>query len=182
MKDDTLPPVVKIDDPILAAVFGLTLATKRTTAEHVVETTDIDKLVIEPYANPFRVCPLKEDFSHFMNLFKENQTACYILNTGFYKDKKVTPEVTLTSIEKIVEGEVNFKRFGEITEMSYLPVTGFEVDFQDASYVAHLRERMQGRLDFILAQETENDGYNKLPKEVAKAMGNVISTLNELPN
>jgi phosphoenolpyruvate carboxykinase (ATP) len=116
-----------------------------------------------------------------MNLFKENQTACYILNTGFYKDKKVTPEVTLTSIEKIVEGEANFKRFGEITEMSYLPVTGFEVDFQDASYVAHLRERMQGRLDFILAQETENDGYNKLPKEVAKAMGNVISTLNELP-
>jgi phosphoenolpyruvate carboxykinase (ATP) len=181
MKDDTLPPVVKIDDPILAAVFGLTLATKRTTAEHVVETTDIDKLVIEPYANPFRVYPLKEDFAHFMNLFKENQTACYILNTGFYKDKKVTPEVTLTSIEKIVEGEANFKRFGEITEMSYLPVTGFEVDFQDASYVAHLRERMQGRLDFILAQETENDGYNKLPKEVAKAMGNVISTLNELP-
>lgn len=181
MKDDTLPPVVKIDDPILAAVFGLTLATKRTTAEHVVETTDIDKLVIEPYANPFRVYPLKEDFAHFMNLFKENQTVCYILNTGFYKDKKVTPEVTLTSIEKIVEGEANFKRFGEITEMSYLPVTGFEVDFQDASYVAHLRERMQGRLDFILAQETENDGYNKLPKEVAKAMGNVISTLNELP-
>lgn len=182
MKDDTLPPVVKIDDPILAAVFGLTLATKRTTAEHIVETTDIDKLVIEPYANPFRVYPLGEDFAHFMHLFKENQTACYILNTGFYKGKKVTPEVTLTSIEKIVEGEAEFKNFGGITEMSFLPVTGFKVDFQDVSYVAHLRERMQGRLDFILAQETENDGYNKLPKEVATAMEKVISTLSELPS
>ena len=182
MKDDTLPPVVKIDDPILAAVFGLTLATKRTTAEHIVETTDIDKLVIEPYANPFRVYPLGEDFAHFMHLFKENQTACYILNTGFYKGKKVTPEVTLTSIEKIVEGEAEFKNFGGITEMSFLPVTGFKVDFQDASYVAHLRERMQGRLDFILAQETENDVYNKLPKEVAKAMEKVISTLSEFPS
>ncbi len=33
--------------------------------------------------------------------------------------------------------------------MSFLPVTGFKVDFQDASYVAHLRERMQGRLDSL---------------------------------
>ena len=66
--------------------------------------------------------------------------------------------------------------------MSFLPVTGFEVDFQDASYVAYLRERMQGRLDFILAQETENDGYNKLPKEVAKAMEKVLSKLSELPS
>lgn len=36
MKDNTLPPVIKINNPTLAAVFGLTLATKRSTAENLV--------------------------------------------------------------------------------------------------------------------------------------------------
>ena len=34
MKDDTLPPLVKITDPLLASVFGCTLATKRSNAEN----------------------------------------------------------------------------------------------------------------------------------------------------
>ncbi|WP_430609252.1 phosphoenolpyruvate carboxykinase (ATP) [Enterococcus sp. DIV0876] len=180
MKDDSLPPVVKIDDPTLAAVFGLTLATKRTTAEHIIGAINMDELVIEPYANPFRVYPLGEDFMQFTQLFKENQTACYILNTGFFKDKKITPEVTLNAIEKLVEGVAEFKNFGVVTEMSYFPIKGFEVDFEDATYVTLLKARMEKRLDYILAQDTENDGYNKLPKEVALSMKKVISELNNI--
>nr|WP_256592677.1 hypothetical protein [Veillonella atypica] len=33
MKDKTLPPILKIDDPILASTMGATLATRRSTAE-----------------------------------------------------------------------------------------------------------------------------------------------------
>ncbi len=58
MKDDTLPPVVKLEDPDLAAAFGVTLATKRSTAENVIGDVDRDHLVIEPFANPFRSYPL----------------------------------------------------------------------------------------------------------------------------
>ena len=35
MKDPTLPPVIKISDPILASTMGATLATKRTSAERL---------------------------------------------------------------------------------------------------------------------------------------------------
>src|SRR5699024_5487554 len=65
MKDDSLPPVVKINDSILAAVFGLTLATKRTTAENIVGNVDLNQMVIEPYADPFRAYPLAEDYRNF---------------------------------------------------------------------------------------------------------------------
>lgn len=177
MKDDSLPPVVKLDDPTLAAVFGLTLATKRTTAENVVGNVDMDKLVIEPYANPFRVYPLGQDFADFKDLFEQNHTACYILNTGFYKGKKVKPADTLGSIEKIVENAAKFVPFGPLKGMSYLPVAGFDVDFDDPEYVAALRTRMQSRLDFILEQKTAMAGYNALPEEAAKLIQKVINDL-----
>lgn len=179
MKDDSLPPVIKIEDPTLAAVFGLTLATKRTTAENVVGNVDLDKLVIEPFANPFRCYPLGQDYADFRDIFasKTTATACYILNTGFYKGKKVKPKDTLGSIEKIVDGTAEFSAFGPLSNMSYLPVDGFEVDFSDPTYVDQLRIRMQGRLNFILAQKTENEGYNALPAEVAQAMEKLLAEL-----
>ncbi|KLD60751.1 hypothetical protein WP50_07730, partial [Lactiplantibacillus plantarum] len=62
MKDDSLPPVIKVDDPVLAATFGATLATKRSSAENIIGNVDRNALVIEPFANPFRVYPLSEDY------------------------------------------------------------------------------------------------------------------------
>ncbi|WP_281738607.1 phosphoenolpyruvate carboxykinase (ATP) [Enterococcus dispar] len=178
MKDDTLPPVVKIDDSVLAAVFGLTLATKRSTAENIVDNKDRDNLVIEPFANPFRVYPLGEDFEDFKTLFNKNQTACYILNTGFYQGKKVTPQDTLSSIEKIVEKQAKFVSFGPISGMNYLPLEGFEVNFDDAKYMKALRERMESRLTFILNQNSERKGYNALPEEAITTMRRVITELS----
>lgn len=179
MKDDSLPPIVKIDDPTLAAVFGLTLATKRTTAENVVGNVDLDKLVIEPFANPFRCYPLGQDYADFREIFanEKTDTACYILNTGFYKGKKVKPQDTLGAIEKIVEATADFIPFGPLENMSYLPIEGFEVDFTDPTYLTQLKVRMQGRLDFILAQTKENEGYNALPEEVAKVMEKLMEQI-----
>ncbi len=57
MKDETLPPVLKLTDNILAATMGATLATKRSSAERLLQGVDPDALVIEPYANPFRTYP-----------------------------------------------------------------------------------------------------------------------------
>src|SRR5690606_3911041 len=70
MKDSTIPPVVKINDPILASVMGATLATKRTTAEKLAKGVDMNKLVIEPYANPFRTYPLANDYEKIKELFE----------------------------------------------------------------------------------------------------------------
>ncbi|MDA5388600.1 phosphoenolpyruvate carboxykinase (ATP) [Loigolactobacillus backii] len=84
MKDDSLPPVIKVSDPILAATLGVTLATKRSSAENLVGKIDRKALVIEPFADPFRAYPLKEDYSDFKSLFEEQKVACYILALYFF--------------------------------------------------------------------------------------------------
>jgi len=177
MKDDRLPPVVKVEDPILAAVFGLTLATKRTTAENVVGNVDLSQLVIEPYADPFRAYPLAEDYRNFRDLFNKNNIACYVLNTGEFQGKDITPQVTLSSIEKIITGETSFAPFGPIEEMGYLPLDDYEVDFSNEEYIQKVKARLQGRLDFILKENEENEGYDALPKEAEEAMRHILAEL-----
>lgn len=178
MKDESLPPMIKINDPVLAAVFGATLATKRSSAENIVVDDDANDLVIEPFANPFRSYPLKEDYSDFINLFLSQKTNCYILNTGYFNGKKVTPLDTLTSIEKVVEGQAAFRPFGTIESISYLPVEGHLPDFDDPIYANKLKQSMKNRLAFILKMNVENNGYNALPVEAEQKMREIISKLN----
>ena len=71
MKDHSLPPVIKLEDPVLASVMGACLATKRTTAEKLLKGVDKDALVFEPYANPFRTYALSEDYNKFKALFEK---------------------------------------------------------------------------------------------------------------
>lgn len=177
MKDDSLPPIVRIDDPVLAAVFGVTLATKRSTAENVAPGTDLESLVIEPFANPFRSYPLGEDYRDFRNLFDLQDTKCYILNTGFFNGNKVTPKDTLGSIEAIVDGTDEFVDFGPMTAMSYMPIAGHEPDFNDLEYINRLKKRMENRLNFIQEQKEKNDGYNSLPEEASLLMQHHIMEL-----
>lgn len=178
MKDDTLPPLVRVDDPALASIFGLTLATKRSSAENIVGKVDMDALVIEPFANPFRAYALGEDYRDFKNLFEEMQADCYILNTGFYGDTKVKPQHTLGSIEAVVDNEAKFVPFGPIAGLSYLPVAGFELDFTDNHYLMKLKARMQNRLDFIEAKKTELGGYHALPAGTETAVSQIIAALD----
>lgn len=170
MKDPTLPPVIKIDDPVVAATMGATLATKRTTAERLAPGVDPNALVVEPYANPFRTWPLADDYNGFKKLFEENHVDCYIFNTGFFMDKKVTKEATLGSLEKIVEGSADFKPFGKIDGLSYLPVEGFEPDFGDKDYAEQVAKRMNDRVEFISSRATVKEGYDKMPDEALEAM------------
>ena len=177
MKDATLPPVLKITDPTLASVMGATLATKRTTAERLAAGVDPNALVVEPYANPFRTYPLSEDYAKFKQLFEERGVACYILNTGFFLDKKISKETTLGTIEKIVESKADFKPFGNIENMYCLDIDGFNADFSDPEYVAQLKARMTDRINFIKSKETAQGGFDKLPDEACAAIEKVASEI-----
>lgn len=177
MKDATLPPVLKITDPTLASVMGATLATKRTTAERLAAGVDPNALVVEPYANPFRTYPLSEDYAKFKQLFEERGVACYILNTGFFLDKKISKETTLGTIEKIVENKADFKPFGNIENMYCLDIDGFNADFSDPEYVAQLKARMADRINFIKSKETAQGGFDKLPDEACAAIEKVASEI-----
>lgn len=176
MKDDSLPPLVKVDNAVLAATFGTTLATKRSTAETIKKGESRDKLVIEPFANPFRVYPLVEDYAGFKELLEHESVDCYIINTGFFLDKKIPKEVSLGVIESVVEGTATFEAFGDVPHLSYLPVEGFNPDIADKDYRKLVKTRMKMRKDFL---DEFNEAHQDLPipEESLHALQEVIDAL-----
>ncbi|MFN3329164.1 MAG: phosphoenolpyruvate carboxykinase (ATP), partial [Fervidobacterium pennivorans] len=174
MKDPVLPPVIKIEDPILASTMGATLATKRTSAEKLLPGVDPEALVFEPYANPFRTYPLSEDFEKFKKLF-EKGVECYIVNTGFYLNKKVPKEVTLGIIEHIVEKKAKFVDwFGGLKTME---IDGFEVRISDYEYRELVKVSLEKRIEFLRSKEIENQGYDRLPQECVNSINDLIALL-----
>jgi len=177
MKDPTLPPIVKLSGSALASVMGATLATKRTSAERLAKGVDPNALVVEPYANPFRTYPLVDDYTKFKKLFEENNVDCYILNTGHFMDKKVTPSVTLGALEAVIEGTGEFKKWGPFSDIEILEVEGFVPDMNDSDYVAQLKARMNDRVEYVKSRETEKGGYDKLPSDALEALERVVKEL-----
>ncbi len=180
MKDNTLPPVLKVNDAALGSVMGATLATKRTTAEYR-PGEDPNALVIVPYANPFRLYALAEDYKKFKSLFQDMGVDCYIINTGFYvqKDngayveKKITPKVTLGLIEDIVNDKVKFEKFGPFSALEYLPIEGFLPNFEDKEYLEMVKARLLDRLNNV----KNGEGLEKLPEEALKAIEKVANEI-----
>lgn len=175
MKDDSLPPVVKLSDPVIAATFGLTLATKRSTAENVIGESR-DKLVIEPFANPFRVYPLTEDYHDFKELFEKQQANCYIINTDSYNGKNIDKDTTLGILEAIANENADWTGFGALPQMSYLSIPGYEVDLNDATYAKKLRQRLQDRLVWV-NNYTKTHPKEELPVEITTKLEELIAKL-----
>ena len=178
MKDPTLPPVVKLTGPSLAAVMGATLATRRTSAERLAPGVDPDALVIESYANPFRTYPLAMDYIRVRSLF-EDGVACYILNTGSFMDKKVEKKTTISILEEIVENKADFVPFGGIPGIEVLKIPGFEADFTNWTYKQLFINRMNDRLKFVKSRDTEKGGMDALPPDALQAIQVVINHLNK---
>lgn len=169
MKDPALPPVLKINEPVLAAVMGATLATKRTSAERLAKGVDRNALVIEPYANPFRTYPLGDDYRKFKELFENRKVACFIFNTGHFLDKKVPKEVTLNALELIVRGEAEFKAWHNFTDIEYMPIEGFYKEM-DEEYRAMLNGSIDYRINFLEKMKEAKGGRDQLPEETLEAL------------
>jgi len=180
MKDQTIPPVVKLKGSSLASVMGATLATKRSTAERLAVGIDPNALVVEPYANPFRTYPLVNDYEKFKGLVESKNVDCYIINTGDFMGKKVQPKDTLGILECIVEGKATFKPWGSFTDIEIFEWEGFVPDLSDADYVAQLKARMQDRYNYVVNLDQAESGYNKLPADAAQAIKKVVEEANAL--
>jgi len=176
MKDETLPPVVKLETPSLASVFGATLATKRTSAERLVPGADPDALVMEPYANPFRTYPLSIDYTRFKSLF-EGGTACYVLNTGSFMGAKVKPSDTLGILEQIVEGRADFKPFGPFKDIKILDWPGFSADLNEGVYRSEFAKHLSDRAVFVRSRDAESGGTDSLPLDALQALDSLLEVL-----
>jgi len=174
MKDHSLPPVIKLENPILASVMGATLATKRTTAEKLAEGVDKDALVFEPYANPFRTYPLEQDYQKFKELFENRGVHCYIINTGHFLDKKIPKEVTIGIIESIVDETAEFKAFGKMSDVKTIDIEGFIPDFSNQEYVELLIKSMTNRINYLDSLLEFKGGRDHLPEEAKTAIQKLI--------
>jgi len=177
MKDPTIPPVVKLKGASLASVMGATLATKRSSAERLAPGVDPNKLVVVPYANPFRTYPLANDYEKFKKLVEEKHVDCYIVNTGDFMGKKVQKEDTLGILEAIVEKRADFHQWGPFSDIEIMDWEGFVPDMQDKNYTDQLKARMNDRVDEIKAFATEKEGYDKLPDDALAAIQKVVDEL-----
>jgi len=163
MKDPSIPPLLKINNPILASTFGATLATKRTSAERLATGIDPNDLVFEPYANPFRTYPLINDYEKFKFLF-ENGVSLYILNTGFYKNIKITPNITLKIIEEIVENQnIKFSKINNDIEYYF---NNLDAEFDSELF----KEQINKRIMYL----STLDERNSLPDEVINCLKNLL--------
>ncbi len=174
MKDHSLPPVVKLEDPVLASVMGACLATKRTTAEKLLKGVDKDALVFEPYANPFRTYALEQDYFKFKALFEERGVVCYIINTGHFLDRKIPKEVTIDIIEQIVDETADFKDFGHLRGMKTMDVEGFVPDFKDKDYVELLHNSVENRINYLNSLKEFKGGRDQLPEEALDALESLL--------
>ncbi|KRK34201.1 phosphoenolpyruvate carboxykinase (ATP) [Loigolactobacillus bifermentans] len=168
MKDDALPPIVKVNDPTLAAAFGATLATKRSSAENLVGNVDRTALVIEPFANPFRVYPLSEDYADFKQLFEQQQVACYILNTGQFQGQDIPKEVTLAGLEQIVQRQITWQPIDSQAQLSWAQLPEFPLHTLSAQAKQQLQQHLQFRLDWLTDYQTQST--DSLPTELAASL------------
>ena len=176
MKDPTIPPVIKLSGASLGAAMGATLATKRSSAERLAQGVDPDALVVEPYANPFRVYPLSIDYERFKQLISDG-VDCYILNTGEFMGKKVKPAHTLGIIESIIEGNAKFHKWENFSDIEIMDIEDFNASFADKNYAEQFIARMNDRINFIKSRETEKNGVDKLPPDALQALEEVVAQI-----
>ena len=156
--------------------MGATLSTKRSSAERLAAGVDPNALVVEPYANPFRVYPLAVDYTRFKQLI-EDGVDCYILNTGEFMGTKVKPAHTLGIIEAIVEGKANFHKWENFSDIEIMDIEGFETSFANREYAEQFVARMNDRIAFVKSRETEKAGIDKLPDDALAAL---VAVVNEV--
>jgi len=169
-KDPSLPPVSKISDIGLAVAMGASLSTMRAKGVENVPVEELAKLVIEPFANPFRVHPLMVDCQQFSKLFKLG-TECYVMNTHAFglpdKEINITLQLSLTIVTNIVRGTLEWKEWETFPGL-LIPKNGAELfgaDYDEKfeptneiAYIDFLRKRMQDRITYLSnKRDLEND-------------------------
>lgn len=160
-KDTSLPPICRIDSVGLSVAMGASLSTMRAKGVENVDPKELEKLVIEPFANPFRVHPLMVDCQQFKKLFKLG-TGCFIMNTHAFglpgNLVDIPKELSLKIVTDLVRGGIEWREWKAFEGLS-IPKNGnllFGEDFdkkykpaKSPEYINFLRDRMQDRITYL---------------------------------
>lgn len=160
-KDPSLPPICRINPPALAVAMGASLSSRRTRQADGASPQERERLVIEPFANPFRVHPLLVDCQQFIKLFRAG-CGCYIMNTHAFGTPDncadIPKELSLKIVTELVRGNIEWRDWRRFPGLS-IPKNGNELfgsDYdkkykpsRDMQYIEYLRDRMQDRITFL---------------------------------
>jgi len=170
MKDSTLPPIVKFNDKHLAIAMGAALMTQRNRAENVPEE-ELQKLVFEPFANPFRVYELYRDVEAFLKV-AETGADFYCFNSrGYWKEsddilEPIPLNTSLTLQTAILMDQLQWESWDllpgamiptresvEAILPGYYDKYNTELRGNYDKYIALLKDRFRQRKDFLLSSD-----------------------------
>lgn len=172
MKDSVLPPVIKCTDKYLAIAMGAALMTQRNRAENVTEE-DLNKLVFEPFANPFRVYELHRDVDAFLKV-AENGADFYCFNSrGYWKEsddvlEAIPLQTSLTMQTAILTDKLQWEAW-DMLPGAMIPtkesvnaiLPGYYEKYDPklrgnmASYLSLLKDRFQQRRDYLMSSDLQ---------------------------
>lgn len=115
MKEETLPPIMLVKDPILIASLFMSLSTKPSAAENI-PIEEMGKLKIIPGANPFIIYPMQQEADTVTKMIKTTGCKGLIFNTSdFYVDTKkrikIPKELTLSLYPKVARDEIQWEEY-----------------------------------------------------------------------
>ncbi|MCG6552525.1 MAG: phosphoenolpyruvate carboxykinase (ATP) [Candidatus Magnetominusculus sp. LBB02] len=191
-KDPSLPPISKIKNPWLKVAMGASLSTMRAKGVENVDPKELGRLVIEPFANPFRVHPLMWDCQQFNKLFQSG-TECYIMNThafGTADDQTDIPKtLSLKIMTELIHGTIEWREWKAFQGL-LIPKNGKELfgsDFEkkykptrDKRYLSYLRERMQDRITFLSQKREAKDMDSVIIDPIVAARTIIDKILSEI--
>jgi len=170
MKDSVLPPIIKLEDNHLAIAMGAALITQRNKAENVT-ADELNKLVFEPFANPFRVYELYKDVEAFLTI-AENKAEFYSFNSrGYWKesDDVIEPiplQTSLTLQTAVLMDSLKWEKW-DLLPGAMIPtketidkiLPGYYEKYNPKNrknikdYKALLADRFQQRIDFLKSSD-----------------------------
>lgn len=172
MKDETLPPLMRLHDPQLMVSMYMCLASRSTSAENI-PIDQMGKLRMIPGANPFNTWGMQHEAESLEKLFNAVGCEGLILNTGgFFIDaehnergetRKVPKELSLSIYPLIARNQIKWVDWEQLPG-TQIPAPGsfdmIEPDYdalfnptklEDGHrYCELLRERLFERLRFLM--------------------------------
>ncbi len=168
-KDTSLPPISKVKDTDLAVAMGASLSTMRAKGVENVDAKELSKLVIEPFANPFRVHSLLEDCEQFRKLFNMG-CECFIMNTHAFGTLgnlvDIPKELSLAIVTELVRGNIKWREWRSFPGLmlprddSALFGADYRKKYQphrDKEYLTFLKNRLQDRITFLSHKRDEEE-------------------------
>lgn len=172
-KDTSLPPISKVVATNLAVAMGASLSTMRAKGVENVDAKELGKLVIEPFANPFRVHPLLKDCEQFRKLFQHG-CECYIMNTHAFGVAEnivdIPKALSLKIVTELMRENIEWRDWRTFAGLK-IPRNGralFGDDYdrlyrphRKEEYLNFLRDRIQDRIRFLSnKRDSDNDMEN----------------------